>query len=67
MSKLVIPEKHGQLKALASGVAERVSKYFQDPQHRKEFEAWYLERYGKPYKWTRMEEVGTGKVQGNRR
>ena len=28
-----------------------VPQYFQDPQHRKEFEEWHLKTYGEPYVW----------------
>ena len=28
-----------------------VPQYFQDAQHRKEFEEWHLKTYGEPYVW----------------
>lgn len=40
-----------ELNAFASLLAERVRAYFQDGQHRREFEAWYKERYGIDYVW----------------
>lgn len=51
---LVIPEKRGQLQALGMTVAQRVRDYFKSPTHRKAFEAWYMEKYSKPYKWERV-------------
>ena len=45
------PEVQGQEKALALLLAQEVREYFKDPEHRKEFERWYLEKYGKPYEW----------------
>ena len=45
------PEVQGQEKALALLLAQEVREYFKDPEHRKEFERWYLKKYGKPYKW----------------
>ncbi len=32
-------------------VAKTVTKYFSDESHRKEFEEWYFQKYGKPYQW----------------
>lgn len=45
------PEVQGQEKALALLLAQEVREYFKDPEHRKEFERWYLKKYGKPYVW----------------
>ena len=44
-------EVQGQEKALALLLAQEVREYFKDPEHRKEFERWYLKKYGKPYVW----------------
>ena len=44
-------EVKGQAKAFASLLARSVREFFQDEQHRKEFEEWYLKKYGKPYVW----------------
>ena len=41
----------GQAKAFASLLARSVREFFRDEQHRKEFEEWYLKKYGKPYVW----------------
>ena len=30
---------------------QKVRDYFTDPEHRKDFEKWYQERYGKEYVW----------------
>ena len=32
-------------------VSKKVQAYFQDEEHRKEFEIWYQKKYGKPYQW----------------
>ena len=44
-------EAKGQAKAFASLLARSVREFFQDEQHRKEFEEWYLKKYGKSYVW----------------
>lgn len=53
---LVIPEKQAQLNAMGRTLARTVREYFKDPAHRREFEAWYLDRYGKPYVWKTINE-----------
>lgn len=45
------PEVKGRAKAFASLLARSVREFFQDEQHRKEFEEWYLKKYGKSYVW----------------
>lgn len=40
-----------ELERICRTIARRVQDYMSDPQHRAEFEAWYLARYGKPYEW----------------
>lgn len=45
------PEVQGQAKAFALLLAQEVREYFKDPEHRKDFEQWYLKKYGKPYVW----------------
>ncbi len=45
------PNKQAQAKALGLLLAQRVREYFKSPENRAEFEAWYLKKYGKPYKW----------------
>ena len=32
-------------------LARTVSQYFEDTEHRREFEAWYEKTYGKQYVW----------------
>lgn len=46
-----VPEVEGQEKAFASLHARSVREFFLDKQHSKEFEEWYLKKYGKPYVW----------------
>ncbi len=45
------PEVKDQAKAFASLLTRSVREFFQDEQHRKEFEEWYLKKYGKSYEW----------------
>ncbi|MBO5511256.1 MAG: hypothetical protein J6B24_05940 [Clostridia bacterium] len=40
-------------RTLARALVRTVRAYYRDPAHRAEFEAWYLERYGKPYQWNK--------------
>lgn len=49
-----IPEKQAQAKAASLLLAQRVRDFFKDEHHRKEFEIWYEERYGKKYKWEKV-------------
>lgn len=37
--------------AFTAILMRKVEQYFQNPEHRKAFEVWYLKRYGKPYTW----------------
>ena len=46
-----VPEVEGQAKAFASLLARSVREYFRNEQHRKEFEDWYMKKYGRPYVW----------------
>lgn len=46
-----VPEKYAQARAASLLLAQNVREYFKDEEHRKEFESWYLARYGKAYKW----------------
>lgn len=32
-------------------LAKKVEAYFQDEEHRKQFEEWYKKKYGKDYEW----------------
>lgn len=44
-------EASGQAASLGLSLFRRVESYFQDKQHRREFEAWFQKKYGKPYVW----------------
>lgn len=48
------PEKQVQARSLGKTVAEKVSLYFRDAQHRKDFELWYENKHGKPYQWKKV-------------
>ena len=38
-----------EMSKLAAYLPETVQAYFSDPQHMKEFKAWYKEKYGTEY------------------
>lgn len=46
-----------RLNSFARELRRRVRKYLDDREHRKEFEKWYLRKYGKPYEWKKGSEV----------
>ena len=46
---------------LAACLAREVREYFRDPEHRKQFEVWYMERYGEPYNWNNPKDRREGK------
>ena len=37
--------------SFTAALMQKVERYFQNLEHRKAFEVWYLKRYGKPYVW----------------
>lgn len=45
-----------RLNRLARILYRTIYRYYEDPEHRKEFEAWHLREYGTPYHWTLKEE-----------
>lgn len=51
---VLVPEKQAQARALSLLLAQKVRTYFKDEQHRREFEDWYEQRYGKKYKWKKV-------------
>ena len=51
MKSAFVPEKQGQLITLGSALADIVREYYQNPEHRRQFEKWYLEKYGQKYTW----------------
>ena len=40
-----------QLNSFCRMLRRTVRRYLDDKKHRKDFEKWYLDKYGKPYKW----------------
>lgn len=40
-----------KIEVFTSILAKRVEKYFQDEEHRRQFEEWYRKKYGKEYEW----------------
>lgn len=50
-----VPEKQAQARAASLLVAQKVRDYFKGADHRREFEQWYLEKYGTPYAWKPIE------------
>ena len=51
MSSLFTPAVQSQEACLGASLARIVTEYYQDKQHRKEFETWCKKTYGKPYVW----------------
>lgn len=45
------PEKQAQAKGLSLLLAQKVRDHFKSPENRAAFEAWYLKKFGKRYKW----------------
>lgn len=46
-----------RLNSFARELRRRVRKYLDDREHRREFEEWFLQKYGKPYQWKKGSEV----------
>lgn len=44
-----VPEVQAQARAASLLLAQRVREYFTDEGHRKAFEIWYEQKYGKKY------------------
>jgi len=42
-------EEKKQMKPLARELSRICIEYFKDPEHQKEFEEWYIKKYGKEY------------------
>lgn len=42
---------------LARTLYRTVRRYYEDPEHRKEFEERYLKEYGTPYHWKTLAEI----------
>lgn len=38
-------------KPFCSILMKKVEAYFQDEEHRRQFEEWYKKKYGKDYEW----------------
>lgn len=49
-----VPEKQAQARAASLLLAQRVREYFKDEDHRREFEDWYRQKYGKEYTWKKV-------------
>ena len=45
-----------RLNRLARILYRTVYRYYEDPEHRKEFEEWHLREYGTPYHWKTLKE-----------
>ena len=45
------PEAKNQAGAVGLSLHGRVKEFFQDKQHRKDFEVWFKKTYGRPYVW----------------
>lgn len=51
-----VPEVQAQARAASLLLVQRVREYFTDEGHRKEFEDWYEQKYGKKYTWKKVTE-----------
>lgn len=48
----MIKEKYK--KSLSRELCKTILNYFEDDDHRKEFEDWYFDKYGVEYEWTEV-------------
>lgn len=46
-----------KLNRLARILYRTVYRYYEDAEHRKEFEEWHLREYGTPYHWKTLKGV----------
>lgn len=53
-----------QVEALARPfiyMAEAIVEYYKDPEHERDYQAYFLERYGRPApEWDRIGDIGNG-------
>lgn len=49
MSTEEIPRENQTV--LGKSICSAIKTYFEDEEHRRAFEKWYLQNYGKPYVW----------------
>lgn len=57
---LIAPEKEAQQRALCKLLYRELREYYSYPQHRKQFEEWYLKQYGVPYVWKMLSDLREG-------
>lgn len=48
---VIDPAVKAQTASVGLSLFRKAEEYFQDRQHRKDFETWYKKTYGKPYVW----------------
>ena len=51
MNSVFEPAVRTQAVSLSATLYRTVKEFFQDEQHRKDFEVWYEATYGEPYQW----------------
>ena len=51
-----IPDNWGW-RNFGHSLAKKIATYLEDPEHRREFEQWYFEKYGHAYIWKKFDEV----------
>ena len=51
MNSVFEPAVRPQAVSLSAALYRTVKEFFQDEQHRKDFEVWYEATYGEPYQW----------------
>ncbi|MCD8189506.1 MAG: hypothetical protein LUD78_04685 [Clostridiales bacterium] len=42
-------------RVVCSILAKKVKEYYRDPEHQRQFEEWYQQKYGKPYEGKRAD------------
>ena len=48
---MITPLDESTKKRIGRLLAKTVSQYFQEEEHRREFEEWYFDKYGVKYQW----------------
>lgn len=44
-------------------MTQAIREYLQEPNHKKEFETWYRNRYGKQYEWRTIKDDSMAHIQ----
>lgn len=52
--ELVTKEKQAELESVGRDLARKVKEFFTNPENRERFSTWYQEKYGTPYRWSKL-------------